>query len=290
MLFFLCECRHPFVLGFVDAAETEESILLVTEYGVPLDTWCSHVVAGSSEEQRLALTTEIVWGFRCVVQALKFLHANCSLLHGNMGFQAIFVTPNGDWKLGSLELACNIAVADDVDYFTKHHNILSKQFCSPERLSMSAGGDSSVVLKVKSPEPPGFIDIFGLGQIMQTTFDAVGLPVPAQLTKYVSAMVSADMKKRPSAAKVTECPLFHSDQMKLVESLDQLAFKTAAELSVAIAKLEPLVGDISVSICSYKIMPSLTKTLQIAVNDFNTNRDAREACRQVWFLYRTKHG
>lgn len=93
---------------------------------------------------------ELVWGFRCVLLALGFIHNTCGLLHGNLGLHAIFVSPSGDWKLGSMELAVNLTLADDTEHFLKHQHLLGKPYSSPERsqlpLSSNAGGDAATAL------------------------------------------------------------------------------------------------------------------------------------------------
>lgn len=91
-----------------------------------------------------------MWGFRCVLLALGFIHNTCGLLHGNLGLHAIFVSPSGDWKLGSMELAVNLTLADDTEHFLKHQHLLGKPYSSPERsqlpLSSNAGGDAATAL------------------------------------------------------------------------------------------------------------------------------------------------
>lgn len=93
---------------------------------------------------------ELVWGFRCVLLALGFIHNTCGLLHGNLGLHAIFVSPSGDWKLGSMELAVNLTLADDTEHFLKHQHMLGKPYSSPERsqlpLSSNAAGDGATAL------------------------------------------------------------------------------------------------------------------------------------------------
>lgn len=283
--------KHPFVLTFLDSLEAEDSVVVVTESCIPLEAWVrsrrpksagASSTEATSKSQKESLLNEILWGFRCVVLALEFLHTKGSLLHGNVSPSSIFVTPSGDWKLGSFELATNMSAADDEQQFLKFQHLLSKPYSSPERSSLPGQPtiDSDGILKVKLPAPPGFIDIYALGHVFLHTFNSLDLELPSLLNKYVQAMVGADMKKRPSITKVTACSIFNSEQMKLVESLDQLAFKSSTDLSAAITKLDPIIGDISTSICSHKVMPSLSKALQIALTEFNTNRDARETSRQ----------
>eukprot|EP01036_Dinobryon_divergens_P032364 gene32364-41931_t len=269
--------RHPFVVTYVDSIELDEASVLVTESCRPLETWLKEYrsrMTDHSPEGHAAVVQELVWGFRCVLLALGFIHNTCGLLHGNLGLHAIFVSPSGDWKLGSMELAVNLTMADDTEHFLKHQHMLGKPYSSPERsqlpLSSNAAGDGATALNtLKAKLPPYYIDIYALGQCMQSAFAILDIAIPANLSKYLTLMVGAEIKKRPPCNKLSQCAIFNSDYIKLLENIDELV----------ISKLEPSVADISKSICAYKILPNIARILQMAVNDF-PNRDAREICRQ----------
>ena len=61
---------------------------------------------------------------------------------------------------------------------------------------------------------------------------------------------------------------------------DLAALKPASETLEALNQLSEKVAILPTSICVFKILPCLARTLQMASTDFN-NRDSREACRQV---------
>jgi hypothetical protein len=88
------------------------------------------------------------------------------------------------------------------------------------------------------------------------------------------------MKKRPQAAKLLQAAVFNSDYIKILENVQEFAIKGQKEILESIKELDPLLPQMTVPICSHKVLPSVCKVLQIAVNDFQ-NRDARESCRQV---------
>mmetsp|Transcript_3639 Transcript_3639/g.4984 ORF Transcript_3639/g.4984 Transcript_3639/m.4984 type:complete len:813 (+) Transcript_3639:41-2479(+) len=273
--------RHPFVVTYVDSVELDEANVLVTESCQPLETWLKEYhrklqagPEGAASEGQAGIVQELVWGFRCVLLALSFLHNTCGLLHGNLGLHAVFVAPSGDWKLGALELAANMATDDEAELFLRHQHLLGTAFLSPER----ASSPDLALLRLKLP--PYYLDIYSLGRCMETAFALLHIPVPSTLTKYLTLMLSPDLKKRPPCNKLSQCAVFNSDYIRLLESIDELALKSSSKEALeVIAKLEPTVADISRSICAYKIMPNIARILQMAVNDF-PNRDAREACRQ----------
>jgi SCY1-like protein 1 len=50
----------------------------------------------------------IVWGLRCVGEAISFINNDCGLVHGALCMDAVFVTASGDWKLGALDLTVRV--------------------------------------------------------------------------------------------------------------------------------------------------------------------------------------
>jgi serine/threonine protein kinase len=264
----------------------EDSIALVTESCVPFENWISKIKLETlSLESRAHLVQELVWGFRCIILALNFLHSNGGLLHGNLGKQAIFVMPDGDWKVASMELACNMSLSEDVDFFCRHHNILSKPFTSPERLTLRIGDSTNNETVLKAKNPPYYIDIYSLGQCIHATFGELDLEIPSNLSKYIALMIHSDIKKRPTALKLSQSAVFNSDYIKLLDSINELSLKSPKDALEVLGMLEPKVSELSKSMCAHKILPNVCRTLQIAINDFS-NRDARESCRQVSSIFR----
>lgn len=233
-------------------------------------------------ENKNNLIQEVIWGFRCIILALQFMHVNGCMIHGNLGLHAIFVMPGGDWKLGGLELACNMTLSEDVDYFVKFQHILNKPYASPERQTLKMGATTQNDAVLKAQNPPYYIDVYSLGQCIQTVFNSLDLDMPSNLSKYLTLMVHAEIKKRPSAAKLAQSVVFNSDYIKLLESINDLSLKSPKEAVEVIGQLEPKIVELSKAMCAYKILPNVCRTLQMAINDF-PNRDAREACRLVSF-------
>lgn len=273
--------RHPFVVTYYDSAEMDECQVVVTEQSTPLAVWLNNakLQVGTSESDR---TQELIWGFRCVLMALDFLHNNCNLLHGNISINSIFVSVSGDWKIGGLELASNVSQDEEMEYFVSNHHLLNKLYCSPERLQINGGGSLSDVNTsiLRAKLPPYYIDVFSLGHTMQTAFYTLDIPLPKSLSRYVSPMISPDMKKRPTCAKLLTGSIFRSDQVQLLESIDELSVKTSRDALDSLSKLEPSVSQVATSICSNKVVPAVGRILSQAVTDFG-NRDHRETCRQA---------
>jgi SCY1-like protein 1 len=262
----------------MDSLDSDEALLLVTEQCTPLQQWLQEVNSNPATSKQ-NLVYELTWGFKGILKALDFLHSNCSLIHGNVGPHSIFITQNGDWKLGAFELACNVNNTDEVDYFCNNHNILETSLQPPERVGLRPGDSGRIDTALKSKVPPYYLDVFSFGRSVERVFEDTSTELSGSLSKYIATTVSSDMKKRPQAAKLLQAAVFNSDYIKILENVQEFSIKGQKEILESIKELDPLLPQMTVPICSHKVLPSVCKALQIAVNDFQ-NRDAREGCRQ----------
>eukprot|EP00092_Neocalanus_flemingeri_P024311 GFUD01026367.1.p1 GENE.GFUD01026367.1~~GFUD01026367.1.p1 ORF type:complete len:582 (-),score=220.45 GFUD01026367.1:206-1951(-) len=89
----LRQFRHPSIIHYVAWCQAGGAGYLFTEKVSPLS-----VVRKQQEELAICL------GLLEVTQALCFLHITASVSHNNISQAAVFVTPEGRWKLGGLEL------------------------------------------------------------------------------------------------------------------------------------------------------------------------------------------
>jgi len=89
----LRQFRHPSIINYVAWCQTGGAGYLFTEKVSPLS-----VVRKQQEELAICL------GLLEVSQALCFLHTTACVSHNNISQAAIFVTPEGRWKLAGLEL------------------------------------------------------------------------------------------------------------------------------------------------------------------------------------------
>lgn len=88
--------RHPNILKFLDAAETEFTVWIVTEHVRPLA--CDMASEGGVAEESK------VYGLLHLATALSFLNKDGASVHGNVRQEALFVTQGGEWKLGGMEV------------------------------------------------------------------------------------------------------------------------------------------------------------------------------------------
>jgi SCY1-like protein 1 len=265
--------KHPFIVAYVESAEYDDSLVLVTEQCKPLDAWLVEHAARAATDA--AFSQELVWGFRCVLEALHFLHSN-GLVHGYLGLHAVFVTKGGDMKVGALDLAANMTAEDDFAFLRTYAHLLGRPYLAPERADLARGN----ALKGGGKAAAGSeADIFALAHCIQAAFNKANLEVPPALAKYFSRMMSPDAVKRPTASQLLKVPVFNSDDIKLLVSLGELAgLKPANESLGTLKELSTKVDAIPTTICVHKILPSVARALQMACTDF-ANRDARELCR-----------
>ena len=110
--------RHPDVLKFMDAVESESSIFIMTERVRPL----LNVLPQYSTKKAQETEDWLLWGlhrisvssrhfYEALVPdqynsqvALAFLNDQCFSTHGKISISAIFLLPSGEWKLGGFEL------------------------------------------------------------------------------------------------------------------------------------------------------------------------------------------
>lgn len=86
--------RHPNVLRALDSCDTDGGLYLVTEAVVPLFMDAPSDVEDDGEVA--------VWGLYQALDALSFLHGS-GFTHGLFGPTSVFVTPQGDYRLGGFE-------------------------------------------------------------------------------------------------------------------------------------------------------------------------------------------
>jgi len=84
--------RHPDILKFINFTQHQKLFYLFTEKISPLT-----VVQNQQNLHQISL------GLQKILKSLIFLHKVGNLAHTNLCLSSIFVTPEGNWKLGGLE-------------------------------------------------------------------------------------------------------------------------------------------------------------------------------------------
>jgi len=143
--------------------------MLITEPVIPLSEWLSSrlkQVVGSdvngneeiSTTELQVLYNEVLWGFKCALHALRFLHEQMKCSHnyimlsdsadGGAKFASLYVNRfTNEWKLGNLEFCCANGSAEDEAFGSRMHRhlpALSSRLAGSSdhgQFNASAGGD-----------------------------------------------------------------------------------------------------------------------------------------------------
>lgn len=88
--------RHPSIIKYISSWQKANKFHLAVEEVTPL----SHILTHMS-------SIEISLGLYSVLKALCFLHEKANVSHNNLCLASIFVSKEGNWKLGGLEYLCS---------------------------------------------------------------------------------------------------------------------------------------------------------------------------------------
>ncbi|EJD37516.1 ARM repeat-containing protein [Auricularia subglabra TFB-10046 SS5] len=157
--------RHPDVLKFLDAVETDSNIYIVTERVRPLAKAMSNWATKSDKERQEWL----VWGLHRISVALAFINESAASTHGAIRVDSVLISPSGEWKLGGFELLSN--PKDDAAVLYNMGSLLpdANVYCSPEVRKASY-----TVLK---DHDPAVADAYALGILINSVFNPT-FPVP----------------------------------------------------------------------------------------------------------------
>lgn len=261
--------KHPYVVSFIDSVDAEEDLILVCEAVLPLETWLQRRRDASAAVSDII--QEVSWGFKCILTALDFLHTKGTMTHSFVCLESIYVCPNGDWKLGSFELACKAGVYEDENFLSLNNHHLSRDFQPPERERF----DDRMIQRAK-----GAIDIFSLAVCMQKIFNKL-VETPPQYNKYLKAMLQPEIAKRPRAGQILRSDLFNNDYIRLMDKADGINTKSNTEIRDMLETFASMESrELSSYLVTSKIVPALSHAYKVAIKDFPI-REAREVCRAI---------
>lgn len=129
--------RHPCILKYVSSWQKNLKSYLAVEEVTPL----AQVLTKLSSLQ-------ISIGLYSILKALKFLHEKAAASHNNVCISSIYVTREGNWKLGGMEFLCK-------------YNELTSEYLSKSRGNRyNKAVDSNEDKLVKDGKRKDFVDIY----------------------------------------------------------------------------------------------------------------------------------
>lgn len=203
--------RHPCILKYISSWHKGSKFFLATEQVKPLVQ-----VIGTQT------TLQICIGLHNILRALIFLHEKALASHNNVCNSAIYVTPDGFWKLGGLEYLSRFTELTPA-YLQKTRNYRYEKAISPEE----DGGKSAVLLE------PSAIDQFAFGVLAEEVLavksddDVPSLAEFKELSK--KHLQNADPTLRTKLSSVLVHPFFTHEFIRIHSFLMELPLKNEAE-------------------------------------------------------------
>lgn len=257
--------RHPHILRYLDGIESKDMLIIVTDRVIPLKSFVKLNI--QTEKKTSTQNMMVAWGFQCLLQALKFVNADCKLLHDAIASDSIFVTLGGDFKLAGFFITSEVDAnrRSPSDIFCRNKDIISNDYQPPERRK----GDLSLICQTSLVS-----DVYGLGCILSECFepDTASLSmiekskhIPPLLRKVFSSMMSEHPGKRPSAAQIYESKgfqkAFSNKYVKTLLFLSEIQIKNDLEKLDFLKELDRNVADFPSNAAFYKIIPAMNDML-----------------------------
>ncbi|KAJ3569627.1 hypothetical protein NP233_g4935 [Leucocoprinus birnbaumii] len=266
--------RHPDVLKFMDAVESDTSIYIMTERVQPLSsslpTWASRK-AQEKEDW-------LLWGMHRISVALTFLNDPCASTHGRICTQSIFISPSGEWKLGGFELLSNPKDDTAVLYTLGGAFPASYSWSSPE---VKKNGWSD--LKQYDPAAP---DAYALGLLLHSVFNP-NLPppetsqpphppptaasrgaIPTSVFNAYKKLLNPNPKNRINSKGFLELGMadtgfFATNRLvKVCLGLENFSIESEAEKNALLKTLKESASSFPTEFTTHKVLPSLVSALE----------------------------
>ncbi|KAF9484514.1 ARM repeat-containing protein [Pholiota conissans] len=266
--------RHPDVLKFMDAIESDSTIYIMTERVRPLSSVLAHYASKSAQEKE----DWLLWGLHRISVPLTFLNDQCVSTHGKICTSSIFLSPSGEWKLGGFELLSNPREDSAVLYTMGGLLPGSSAWAPPE---VKKGGWS----KTKESDPAA-ADAYALGLLLHAVFNPTHPTpptaepphpppapssrgaIPTSLFPHFKRLLNPNPKGRLNAKGFLEIGMadtgfFHNNRLvKVCAGLDNFALSSEAEKTQFLKALKESASSFPPEFASFKVLPSLISALE----------------------------
>lgn len=193
--------RHPYLVKFLEVAESQSAIYLVVEHVEPLVNRLAALFQGKGRES--STSSWIAWGLGHVAKALTFLHDQTKSIHGNVHPGSIFLSSSGEWLLGGLEILSSPSEPDPLVLKWGGLPPKSNAYAPPE---VSQGG-----WRVVQEYPIHTVDSYAFcllaieafhGKVPSTLPNFAAGRIPAPLYPLLKRMVHPEVNKRLAVSEL----------------------------------------------------------------------------------------
>ncbi|EGG15150.1 SCY1 family protein kinase [Cavenderia fasciculata] len=244
--------RHPNFITYIDGLETDSNIYIVTETITPLDEAIQDIKK---------FDDAISWGIYQITNGLSFLSGK-NLTHGNLCMTTIFVNKSGDWKLGGLDLVCDVRDANPL--LKTHVDLVPAKYRAPE---VSKAQWSQI-----NTAPSFAIDAWMLGCLMYECYSGVMsksedvrelASIPKSLQPSYQKCFSSKPEQRLNPQKFLESSYFSNIFVETCTFLENITLKDQFEKETFFKKLDQHLDKLPTNICKFKILPHLITAFEI---------------------------
>lgn len=266
--------RHPDVLKFMDAVESDTSIYIMTERVQPLSSTLPTWASRKTQEKE----DWLLWGLHRISVALTFLNDPCASTHGRICTHSIFISPSGEWKLGGFELLSNPKDDAAVLYNLGGAFPSSYSWSSPE---VKKNGWSE--LKQYDPAAP---DAYSLGLLLHSVFNPNIPPpetsqpphppptaasrgaIPTAVFNAYKKLLNPNPKNRLNSKGflelgMAETGFFAANRLvKVCLGLENFSIESEAEKNALLKTLKESASSFPTEFTTHKVLPSLVSALE----------------------------
>ncbi|XP_068628330.1 protein-associating with the carboxyl-terminal domain of ezrin isoform X2 [Battus philenor] len=195
----LLKYRHPCIVRYISSWQQRFTFHLVTEFVQPL----SHVIIGQTPLQ-------ICIGLNNILRALVFLHEQAGVSHNNVGVSSIYVTGDGQWKLGGLQYLCNFTDLNPT--YLKHARI--------HRYDKAIDPDE------ESHDITSKVDQYAFAVLVDEVFKEHDVPYLREFKTYCKdCLQNNNPSLRPDLSKILQHSFFNHEFISIYKFLNFLAIK-----------------------------------------------------------------